>query len=95
MSSFRLCLAFSLWAWGCGVCNLYSLVLNGRGTPLLTVAALVPGTLLILILAFLFAPLWGSVGVGAAFACGAALSASLMAFFALKEMRGISEVPLA
>lgn len=86
IASLGLCVGFAFWAWGCGICNLYSLVLNGFGLPLLTATALVPGTLVAMFLAKLLAARMGSDGVGVAFAIGAMLSAILMIGFALKEI---------
>jgi O-antigen/teichoic acid export membrane protein len=78
--------AFCLWGAGCGVANLHSLILNGGNRPLLTAAALVPGTALAALLAWWLAPAYGSTGVAGGFAAGAVLSALLMIGLARRLM---------
>ena len=83
----KLSALFCVWAFGVSLCNLHSLVLNGRDKPLKTALALAPGSIFSLFSAGLFSDHFGSNGVGASFAIGALMSALMMIIFARKELR--------
>ena len=88
--SLNLSFLIMLWSWGCGICNIYSLAINGSGKPLMTMSALLPGGLAALGLAPFLADLLGMTGVGIAFTIGAWISALLMIVIANKEIELIS-----
>ncbi len=86
VTNITLSASLCMWALGVGIGNLYSLVLNGRDRPLLTMAALIPGTTVTVILARPLSSALGSVGVGLAFAFGSMTSAMIMMTIANREI---------
>lgn len=82
--------AYCIWGFGCGMCNLYSLILNGGGRPLLSAFALIPGALLAAGLALILAPKMAGYGVALSFGIGAILSATIMMWLAERLMKSVS-----
>lgn len=80
---------FCIWGAGLGVCNLYSLILNGGDRPLLTATALLPGAFFSSFSTWILAPNMGSQGVALSFALGAVLSALVMILLAYNVMNSV------
>jgi O-antigen/teichoic acid export membrane protein len=92
--SFRTVIAFAVWAVGAGVGNIYSLVLNGNGKPMLTVAAILPGALIAISSSFIMNKNFGGDGVPISFALGSVTTAVLMFNFGSHELRGLKKASM-
>jgi O-antigen/teichoic acid export membrane protein len=78
----RITTAYCVWGFGCGISNLYSLILNGGGRPMLSIFAIIPGVFIASSLAWLLAPELASYGIAVSFALGSILTALIMVILA-------------